>query len=357
MKHADSPTPRVPFLTLAEVAEMIGGRAEGDPSIPVRGVAPLDQAGPEELGFLALRRYLKYLPACQAGAVLVSEALATEARSFPGRVVVKEPHGILPALLGCFYPPPPREPGVHPTAVLGKGVKLGREAVIGPYAVLEAGVVVGDRVDIGAHCVLGRGASVGDDSVLHPHVVLYPGTKVGARAILHSGVRLGVDGFGFVPGPGEPRKVPQVGTCVVEDGVEIGGNCCIDRGSIGRTVVGQGSKLDNLVHLAHNVQIGKGVLIAAMVGVAGSTRIGDGTMFGGQAGVGGHLEVGERVQVGAQAGVIRDVPPGEILMGFPARNHREYFKAMGALYRLPETLRRLGEMDARLKRLEGKPGT
>ncbi|MFC1575279.1 UDP-3-O-(3-hydroxymyristoyl)glucosamine N-acyltransferase [Gemmatimonadota bacterium] len=342
-----------PPLSVQAVADLVDGRVEGDPAVLVSGIAPLDQAGEGELGFLAQRRYLKFLPETRARAILVSEALAKEAAEIPSRLVVKDPHRALAPILARFYPAPPSEPGIHPTAVLGAGVELGAEVQVGPYAVLEEGVVVGDRARIGAHTVLGAGSMVGEDSLLYPHVVLYPGTKVGARVILHSGVRLGVDGYGYVQVEGEHKKVPQVGACVVEDDVEIGANCCIDRGSIGRTVIGRGSKLDNLVHLAHNVQIGQGVLLTAMVGIAGSTRVGDGAMFGGQAGVIGHVEIGAGARLGAQAGVIGDVAPGETVSGYPARNNREYLKAMGLAFKLPETLRKLADMEGRLRALEG----
>jgi len=333
--------------TLEELAAMVGGRVEGDPSLRVTGVAPIDQASAEELGFVAQRRYLRYLPGALARAVLVSEALADDVRGLPGRLVVKDPHGALPGLLAHFHPEGTVEPGIHPTAVLGRGVELGENVRVGPYAVLEEDVVVGSRVRVGAHAVLGAGSVVGDDSVLHPHVVLYPGTRVGARVILHAGVRLGVDGFGYVPGKEGHRKIPQVGGCVVEDDVEIGANTCVDRGSIGRTVVGEGSKLDNLIHLAHNVQLGRGVLMAAMAGISGSTRIGAGAMIGGQAGIIGHAEIGEGARIGAQSGVIGDIAPGETVSGYPARNNREYLRAMGLAFRLPEAMRRLEELERR----------
>jgi UDP-3-O-[3-hydroxymyristoyl] glucosamine N-acyltransferase len=346
--------PRI--LTVGEVAEIVGGRMEGDGSLEVHGIAPLEQATESELGFLTQRRYLRYLPESRARAVLVSEALAQEVAEIPGRVIVEEPHGALPPLLAYFYPSEPPVPDIHPTAVLGSGVTLGEKISVGPYAVLEAGASVGNRVRVGAHAVVGAGSVVGDDSVLHPHVVLYPGTRLGARVIVHSGARLGVDGFGFVPGAEGHQKVPQVGACVVEDDVEIGANTCIDRGSIGRTVVGRGTKLDNLIHLAHNVQVGEEVLMAAMVGIAGSTRIGKGAMFGGQAGLIGHLEIGAGAKIAAQAGISSDVPPGETMFGYPARNNREYLRAMGQLFKLPKTLRRLDDLEDRLQTLEDREG-
>ncbi len=339
-------------LTLGEVAEMVGGRVHGDPSLRVTGVAPLDQARQEELGFLAQRRYLRFLPETRTLSVLVSESLAEHVKDLPGRVVVKDPHGALPSLLAHFHHGKPVEPGIHSTAVLGRGVELGDQVVIGPYAVLQDGVTLGDRVQIGCHAVLGAGSVVGEDSVLHPHVVLYPDTRVGARVILHAGVCLGVDGFGYVTEKGNHRKIPQVGACMVEDDVEIGANTCIDRGSIGHTVVGPGTKLDNLIHLAHNVRVGKGVLMAAMVGISGSTRVGDGAMLGGQAGIVGHAEIGAGARIGAQAGVIGNIGPGETVSGYPARNNREYLRAMGLAFRLPDAFRRLEDLERRLGALE-----
>ena len=339
-------------LKLEEVAELVGGRIEGDGEIRVRGLAPLDQAGPEELGFLAQRRYLRFAPDSRAEAVLVSEELAGDAQAFAGRVVVTDPHRALPTLLGRFYPPRERQRGIHSTAVLETGVELAEDVTVGAYAVLEEGVRVGRGTRIGAHVVVGHDSVVGEGGVLHPHVVLYPGTRLGNRVVVHAGVALGVDGFGFVPAGGGQEKVPQVGACVIEDDVEIGANTTIDRGSIGNTVVGKGTKLDNHVHLGHNVQVGEGVLMAAMVGISGSTRIGDRVMFGGQVGTAGHIEIGDGARLGGQAGVVGDIPPGETVSGYPARNHREYMKAMAQLFRLPRTLKRMGDLEKRLQALE-----
>jgi len=316
-----------------QVAEMLGGRVEGEASVQVSGIAPVFQADVTELGFLADRRYLRYLAETSAGALLVSEALAKEAEGHPSRIVVEDPHRVLPQLLAHFYPVTAPKPGIHSTAILGKGVELGEGVTIGPYAVLEDGVILGDGVRIGAHSVLGAGSIVGENSV-------------------HAGVRLGVDGFGYAPGEKGIQKVPQVGGCVVEDDVEIGANCCIDRGSIGRTVIGSFTKLDNLVHIAHNVQLGKGVLLAGQTGIAGSVTIGDGVMTGGQAAIAGHVEVGDGVRIGGQAGVIGDIPPGKSVLGFPAREQREFLKATGRLYKLSETTKRLKGIEERLAALE-----
>jgi UDP-3-O-[3-hydroxymyristoyl] glucosamine N-acyltransferase len=344
--------PEPPTFTVGEIARMVGGRIEGEPEVRVKGIAPLEQAGEDELAFLAQRGYLRFLSQSGAKAVLVSESLAPDAEGFLSRVVVKKPHLALPALLTAFFPPKAEAVEIHPTAVFGKGAELGEDVSVGPYAVVGGGAKIGDGTRIGAHVVVGEGCVIGESSVLFPQVVLYPGTRLGARVIIHSGARLGTDGFGYVPLDGEHRKVPQVGACVVEDDVEIGANCCIDRGSIGRTVIGKGSKLDNLVQLGHNVQVGEGVLIVSQVGVSGSARIGSHAMIGGQAGVAGHTEIGAGAKVGGQAGVIGDIAPGEVVSGYPARNHREYLKAMGRIFKLPKTLSRMKALEDRLSALE-----
>jgi UDP-3-O-[3-hydroxymyristoyl] glucosamine N-acyltransferase len=234
---------------------------------------------------------------------------------------------------------------VHPTAVLGPDVRLGSDVSIGPYAVIDQGAELGDRVVIGAHACVGAGTRIDEDTVLHPQVVIYPGAEVGKRVILHAGVRLGVDGFGYVLDQGQHRKVPQVGRCVIGDDVEIGANTCLDRGSIGQTVVEDGAKLDNLVHLGHNVSVGSLSLLAAMVGVAGSTSIGKGVAAGGQVGINGHIHVGDGARLGGQAGVVKNVPPGATVSGYPARDHREYLRAMAQLFKLPDLVRRVRALE------------
>ena len=303
-------------------------------------VAPLDQAGDGELALLADRRYLAALNLGRTGPVLVSAALADEVRGRPA-IVVEDAHAALPILLAHFHPPRPSAPRVHPTAVIGSGVKLGKDVQVGPYAVLDDGCQLGDRVKVGAHSVVGSEARIGADTVLHPHVVLYAGTRVGERVILHAGVRLGSDGFGYVFADGGYQKVPQVGACIVEDDVEIGANSCVDRGSIGATVIGAGSKLDNLVHIAHNVRLGPVCALAAQVGIAGSTRIGRGVVFGGHSGAVGHVSVGDGVRVTGKAGITTDVASGETVSGFPARDARAVMKGTALVLRLPELFKRL----------------
>ncbi|MSR23120.1 MAG: UDP-3-O-(3-hydroxymyristoyl)glucosamine N-acyltransferase [Gemmatimonadetes bacterium] len=313
----------------------------------VRGVAPLGAAGPEQLGFLAHRRYLSHLGSCRAGALLISAEMASllPPDSRP-RLVVPNAHDALTTLLEAFHPEQRTEPEVHPTAVFGTGVRIGTDVRIGPYSVIESDVVVGDGVLIGAHVVVGTGSRIGRGSILHPHCVLYPGTVLGERVIVHSGARLGVDGFGYVFRDGAHQKIPQVGSCIIEDDVEIGANTTIDRGSIGETRVGAGAKLDNLVHLAHNVSVGPRAILTAQVGVAGSATIGAGVLAGGQAGFLGHVTVGDGAKVGAQSAVMKNVAPGETVQGSPARPQAEFLRTAAAQRLVPELMRRV-------RRLEG----
>jgi len=346
------PTREPHTLTLAAVAELAGGELHGDGTREIRGLGPVDEAGPHELAMLTSKKYAKYVPEARAGAFLVTTALERYVPSERPRVVVGNPSRALLALLDHFHPREPEPAGVHPTAVLGRGVRLGENVAIGPYAVLGDGVEVGDGSRIGAHTVLGRDVRVGKDCTLHPHVVLYPGSVLGDRVILHAGVRIGADGFGYVQLDGEHRRIPHVGRAVIRSDVEIGANTTVDRGSIGDTVVEEGVKLDNLVMIAHNVRVGAGSMLAAMVGVAGSTRLGKGVWAGGQAGLINHLDVGDGVRIAVATKVMRDVPPGETISGHPARPHREDLTRQAHVGRLEKLFERVKALEAAVEALQ-----
>jgi UDP-3-O-[3-hydroxymyristoyl] glucosamine N-acyltransferase len=331
-------------LTAADVARLTGGEIApgGDAARVVTGVSSVERAGEGDVSFLASAKYAAAAARSQAGVLLVTRELAEGvAAGTATRVIVASPHEAMLALLPALYRAPARVPGVHPTAVIGRGVKLGAAVTVGPYVVLGDGATVGDRAWVDAHCVLGAGVSVGEDSRLFPAVTLYPGTVVGRRVVVHSGVRLGSDGFGYVYREGVHQKIPHVGRCVIEDDVEIGANTTIDRGSVDETVIGAGTKIDNLVHLGHNVRVGRLCLIMAQVGVAGSTRIEDGAILAGQVGVGGHVTIGQGARIGGQAGVFGDVPARATWSGYPARPHRDALRAQAALFKLPALLRRI----------------
>ncbi len=338
-------------LTAAEVAALVGGTLIGDGAVRLVSVAPLDRAGPDDLAFLAAGRYLPYFHASRAGAVFVT-AEHREAQPGPAtRIVVDDPHRAMLAVVRAIYPVPTRAAAIHPTAIIGAGAVLGRDVALGPGAVIGAGARLGDRVEIMAGVVVGDGVALGDDTVLYPNVVCYPGTTVGARVLLHAGVVLGSDGFGYVPGRAGHEKIPHVGRCIISDDVEIGANTTIDRGSVDDTVVGPGTKIDNLVQIGHNCRIGARCLIMAQVGLAGSTRVEDDVILAGQVGVKGHLTVGRGARIGAQTGVMGDVAPGAELFGYPGRGIRESLRAIAASYRLAEIV---GDLEELVKR--GKSG-
>lgn len=330
-----------PALTAAEVATLVGGTLHGAADTVVRGVAPLARAGAADVTFVADARYLPLLAESGAGTVLLSPQFAEAPTRARSRIVVAKPYDALVALLPRLYRPRQRPVGVHPTAVVSPQARLGAAVAVEAYAVIGDGAVIGDRAWIGPHSVVEAGVSVGADSRLVSNVTCYEGSQIGERVVLHAGVRVGSDGFGYAFADGAHQKILHIGRCIIADDVEIGANSCIDRGSIDDTVIGAGSKLDNLVHIAHNVKIGRLCLLMAQVGVAGSSRVDDGAILAGQVGVAGHLHIGQGARLAAQAGAISDVPAGETWSGYPARPHKEALRASAALFKLAGMMRRL----------------
>ncbi|MBW8772221.1 MAG: UDP-3-O-(3-hydroxymyristoyl)glucosamine N-acyltransferase, partial [Gemmatimonadetes bacterium] len=294
-------------------------------------------------------RYLNAFKASTAGAVLLREEHADEPKGPTTRIVVAEPHKAIHRVAERLYPQEEHTPGVHPTAVLGVGVTLGPEASIGPYAVLGRRVRIGARAVIGAGCVIGDDVTLGEDGVLDPHVTVYSGCTLGARVLLKSGAIVGGPGFGYTEGDQGHSRLLHVGSVILEDDVEIGSHTCVDRGSLGDTVVGRGTKVDNLVQIAHNVRIGPRCLIAGQAGFAGSGRTGQGVLIGGGAMIGGHITVGDGARIGGGSGVTGDVPPGAAWSGLPARPHREALRTAASL-------QRLAVVAARLEKLVEKDG-
>jgi UDP-3-O-[3-hydroxymyristoyl] glucosamine N-acyltransferase len=336
-------------LSAADVAALVGGALVGDGAVRVRAVAPLDRAGPGDLSFLAATRYLPYFHASRAGAVLLTEADRAAEPGPATRIVVDDPHRAMLVAVKALYPAPQRRAAVHPTAVIGTGAALGADVSIGPHATIGAGARLGERVTVMAGAVVGEGVELGDDVTLYPNVVCYPGTVVGARVILHAGVVLGSDGFGYVPGKAGHEKIPHVGRCIIGDDVEIGANTTIDRGSVDDTVVGPGTKIDNLVQIGHNCRVGARCFLMAQVGLAGSTHVEDDVILAGQVGLAGHLTVGRGARVGAQSGVMNDIPAGATWFGYPAKPHGEMMRTIAASHRLAKILGALEDLVGRGK--------
>jgi len=331
-------------ITAVAIAGLVSGELIGNGAVAVSGVAPLDRAEADDLSILSSARYATMLASTKAGIVLVDPEFRDAPAGSVTRIIVKQPLEQLLALLPRLYPEVPHSPGIAATARIGKGAALGERVSIGEYAILGAGAKIGADVAIGAHAVVGENASIGDGSRLWPGVIIYGGASLGRRVVIHSGARIGCDGFGYVFRDGAHNKILHVGRCIIGDDVEIGANTTIDRGSIDDTVVGRGTKIDNLVHIAHNVRVGEKCLIMAQVGIAGSVTIGDGAILAGQAGISGHLSIGAGARLAAQAGVFGDIPAGETWSGYPARPHRDSLRASAALFKLAGMIRRLEKL-------------
>ncbi len=328
-------------ITAEAVSELVGGELRGDATTTISGVAPLDRACSSDVSFLAAPRYAPAAGRTRAGVLLVSRELAGTPTAARATIVVDKPHDAVLTLLPRLYAAPLRVPGVHPTARIGRGARIGAGVSIEEYVVVGAGAVIGDGVWIGPHAVVGDGARIGRDSVLYAHSTVYSGSELGERVKIQAGARIGSDGFGYVFRDGAHQAIPHVGRCVLENDVDVGANTTIDRGSVDDTVIGAGTKIDNLVQIGHNVRIGKLCLIVAQAGISGSVRIEDGAVMGGQSGSAGHLTIGAGARVAARAGVISDIPPGETWSGYPARPHRESLRASSALLKLAGIIRKL----------------
>jgi UDP-3-O-[3-hydroxymyristoyl] glucosamine N-acyltransferase len=338
-------------FTLRALAEALGAVLDGDPDVVVSGVAPLENAGPEHISFLTDGRHLAAARASRAGALLVG----AETPALPAPLLrVAAPRLALIDLLRLFHEERPAPAGIHPAAVVANGAWIDPTASIGAYAVIEEGAIVRARVRVFPFAYVGHAAEIGEDSTLYPHAVVLERVRIGRRAIIHAGAVLGADGFGFVPEAGAWRKIPQIGSVVIEDDVEIGANTTIDRSTTGDTVVGRGTKIDNLVQIAHNVQVGADSVIAAQAGIAGSSRLGRGNVLGGQVGVGDHLVLGDDVVLGGAAGVVVDLPEGGRYLGYPARPAAEAKRIWVLESRLPELMRRIRELERRLDTLTGR---
>ena len=342
-------------MTVAEIAQAVGGVVEGDGNAVVHGLAGLQAAGPGTISFLASPRYAALMATTQASAVIVGREWSGISRCTLIRVQnADKAFAVSASLLG---PKPVEIPaGVHPTAVLAADVRLAEDVHVGAHCVLEPGVSVGARTIVMAGCYLGHGTVLGEDCRLYPHVSTREFTRIGNRTTIHNGAVIGSDGFGYVMDAGAWKKVPQIGTVEIGDDVEIGANVTIDRARFGKTVIGNDVKIDNLVQVAHNVQIGDHTAIAAQVAIAGSSSVGRYVQIGGQAGIAGHLTVGDQCVLGGGAGVTKNVPPNSFVSGYPAAPHSEARKIHAHVMRLPELKERVRQLEQRIKELEEKGG-
>ena len=324
-----------PPLTLAEAARIADGElVGGDPAQQVSGVGPLQAAGPEEVSFLDNRRYLAQLAETRAAAVVIAPDFAARVPAGVAAIVAKQPYLAFGRVARQLFPVPALRSGIHPTAVVAEDAVVHPSAEIGPYAVIESGAEIGAGCVIGPHAVLGAGVVLGEGCRIGAHASMSH-CIAGRGVVLHPGARVGQEGFGFAVTPeGRFETMPQLGRVLLGDAVEVGANACIDRGSQGDTVLGAGTRLDNLVQVAHNVRTGRACVLVAQVGISGSVTLGDGVQMGGQSGTTGHISLGDRAQVAAQSGVMNDVAAGEVVGGSPAWPLRETLRAFATLRKL-----------------------
>lgn len=337
-------------VSVRDIVQVVHGQVQGNESLVIEGAAGLDEASHRDISFFHNLKYMDSLGKTKAGAVLIPEKTAgSELPEGKTWIRVANPQWAFAQVLGLLYQDRQRHPrGIHPKAVIDPSAKIASGAHIGALAVIEAGVSIETGVIIYPGAYIGSRCRIAEGALIYPHVVLREDTDVGARVIIHAGSVLGADGYGFVTQDGRHRKIPQIGRVVVEDDVEIGANVTIDRATTGETRIGAGTKIDNLVHIAHNVHIGRDCLIVAQVGISGSTQVGNRVTLAGQVGIIGHLTIGDGAVIAAQSGIMNNVAPGEILFGSPARPHREAMKLQAIFGKLPEMYDALKQMKKKL---------
>ena len=347
-------------MTVQELSERLGGQLSGDASLEILALASLAEARVGDVSFFKDSKYARQLAATRASAVLVPHDWQGECPA-PALIRLADPDAAFIRAAEWFAPPPvARMPGIHPTAVIAQGVRLGQDVHVGPWTVIEEGAVIGDRSVIEAQVFIGQRVELGEACHIYPQVTIREGCLLGRRVILHSGVRIGGDGYGYNPvfrpdGSISVEKIPQLGIVELGDDVEVGCNTTIDRARFGRTRIGNSTKIDNLVQIGHNVQVGEYSGIIAQAGVAGSTRIGSGCLIWAQAGLSGHLMIGDRAQVGPKSGLSKDVPAGEYYLGLPAIPKRDFAAQLLVPRQVEKLKARVAELEARLK-ADGKNG-
>lgn len=343
-------------LSLGDIARKIDGDLAGDETAVIRGVAGLREAQSADISFLANPKYAPYMATTAAAAVLVDTAYDGPV---PTAVIrVDNPDAAFAQVAMWFAEPAPEfAPGIHPTAVIASDARIGMDVYVGPYCVIESGAVIGDRSILVAQCYVGHNARIGSENRFHPQVTVREEVRMGNRVVIHSHAVIGSDGFGYsVNKEGVRSKIPQIGIVEIGDDVEIGAGTTIDRARFGRTIIGKGVKIDNLVQIAHNVVIGDHAVLVAQVGISGSTVIGQRAILAGQSGVAGHLVLGDGVIAEGRSGVTKDIPPGQIVYGYPAAPRERAARIHAHVQRLPRLKERVKELETRIQQLEARLG-
>lgn len=334
-------------ILLNDIADAVQGSLQGDGALKITGIAKIEEAGPGEITFISNPKYAKFIETTGASAVLVGNDFPATDKTI---VRTENPYHAFLITLRLFHPHTEHIPGgIHPTAVIEDSAVLGNQPHIGAMVYIGSKSQIGNNVTLYPGVVIGSGVEVGDNTVIYANAVLRENVKIGNNVIIHSGTVVGSDGFGFAREGQEYHKIPQIGTVLIEDDVEIGANCTIDRATMGKTVIRKGAKLDNLIQIAHNVEVGENTVIAAQTGISGSTKIGKNNIVGGQVGFVGHIDTGENVTIGAQSGVSKSLPANSVHFGYPARPIMQAKREEAALRKLPDLLKRVTELEEKLK--------
>ena len=336
-------------LSLKELSNHVGGVITGDSSVMIHGAAGLKEAGKGEITFLSNPRYANLLGETQASAVILSRP---DPKLKCAQIVVENTYYAFALILRLLVSEAYQPAGVSSQAFIGDEVRLGRDLSILPFVAIERGAEIGDRVVLYPGVFIGAGSKVGSDTVVHSNASIREKVSIGERVIIHSGVVIGSDGFGFATHQGSHHKIPQIGTVIIEDDVEIGANATVDRAAMGKTVIGRGTKIDNQVQIAHNVEVGEHCLLVSQVGISGSTVIGNYVTLAGQTGVAGHLTIGDHVVAGGRSGVTKDVGPNQVVSGYPALPHRQWLEAQVIFGKLPELRKRIKALEIQLEKFD-----
>lgn len=341
-------------FTAEQIANVIGGRVEGNKDAKVHTFAKIEEGTDGAISFLSNPKYTHYLYNTKSSIVIVNEGVELEKDVDATLIRVPNAYESIAKLLQIYEASKPKKTGVAPQAYIAPSAKLGNNCYVGPFAYVGEGAEIGDGCQIYPHAVVGDNVKVGSNCIFYPNTTIYQGCKIGNNVTIHAGSVIGADGFGFAPGADGYDKIPQIGIVVIEDNVEIGANTCVDRSTMGATVIHKGVKLDNLVQVAHNVEIGENTVMSAQVGIAGSTKVGSWCMFGGQVGLAGHITIGNKTFLGAQSGVPGSLKGGEELIGTPPMNPRQYFKSQAIFRRLPDMYKDLNDAKKKIEELNEK---
>ena len=335
-----------------QIAEFIQGTIVGDENATVHTFAKIEEGIPGAISFLSNPKYTHYIYDTQSSIVLVNKDFEPEKEIKETLIKVDNAYESLAKLLNLYEMSKPKKTGVDPLAYIAPTAKIGENVYIAPFACVGDNAEIGDNTSLHPHATVGSGAKVGSNCILYPHATVYHDCRVGNNCILHAGSVVGADGFGFAPSPEGYEKIPQIGIAILEDNVEIGANTCIDRATMGATIIRKGVKLDNLIQIAHNVEVGSNTVMASQVGVAGSTKIGEWCMLGGQVGVAGHITIGNKVNMGAQSGVHGSIKDGEALIGTPPIGLKNYFKSSAVFKKLPDMYLELNSLKKEIEELK-----